>query len=172
MIPLPEPGKDSSTTSSYIPIYIPKLQAVSKKTIERIINVRLQLKPWKRKPPCTTAGMRQAMLLYLSQEIEDASRDAKLVLAAFFQMHLTRPGKHQPRSTACRYKISIPSTSVQKIARATNPTVCSATSARSLCSGYRLTTEYQETREKIEWLRKALQTSSFVPSEEKDDQIN
>lgn len=89
MIPLLKSGKDSSNASNYRPI---SLTSCLCKTMERIINHRLQwyieseniLMPQQ-------AGFRQCystedQTTYLSQEIEDAFQEKKLVLAAWIDL--------------------------------------------------------------------------------------
>ncbi|CAG5134700.1 unnamed protein product, partial [Candidula unifasciata] len=89
MIPLIKPGKDSSNASNYRPI---SLTSCLCKTMERITNFRLQwyieseniITPQQ-------AGFRkfystEDQTTYLSQEIEDAFQDKKLVLAAWIDL--------------------------------------------------------------------------------------
>lgn len=89
MIPILKPGKDSTTTSSYRPI---SLTSCMCKTMERIINLRLQwyLESENLLVP-QQAGFRQCystedQATYLSQEIEDAFQEKKLVLAAWIDL--------------------------------------------------------------------------------------
>jgi ribonuclease HI len=89
MIPLKKPGKDSTTASSYRPI---SLTSCLCKTMERIINLRLQwyLESEKLLAP-QQAGFRQCystedQATYLSQEIEDAFQDKKVVLTAWIDL--------------------------------------------------------------------------------------
>ena len=89
MIPLSKPGKDSSAASNYRPI---SLTSCLCKTMERIINLRLQ---WYLESEnilvSQQAGFRQCystedQATYLSQEIEDAFQDKKLVLATWIDL--------------------------------------------------------------------------------------
>jgi ribonuclease HI len=89
MIPLLKSGKDGTTVSNYRPI---SLTSCLCKTMERIINLRLQ---WYLESEnllvSQQAGFRQCystedQATYLSQEIEDAFQDKKLVLAAWIDL--------------------------------------------------------------------------------------
>ena len=89
MIPLSKPGKDSSDACNYRPI---SLTSCLCKTMERIINLRLQwyLESENLLVP-QQAGFRQCystedQATYLSQEIEDAFQEKKLVLAAWIDL--------------------------------------------------------------------------------------
>ena len=89
MIPLLKSGKDGDTVSNYRPI---SLTSCLCKTMERIINLRMQ---WYLESEnllvSQQAGFRQCystedQATYLSQEIEDAFQDKKLVLAAWIDL--------------------------------------------------------------------------------------
>lgn len=89
MIPILKSGKDGNTVSNYRPI---SLTSCLCKTMERIINLRLQwhLESENLLAP-QQAGFRQChstedQATYLSQEIEDAFQDKKLVLTAWIDL--------------------------------------------------------------------------------------